>query len=259
MIDQDRDSDGNFVSEYETESFLEVLEKDDVPATTVEVAERVGCSRRTAYDRLRKLEKSGSVFSNKVGNSRKWSLGSTPPLEDRTLADYAAANLSRIPDKSAKGMVITIQQPHSRDILSGRKKIEFRRTAIRQENQPDIGFIYEPSPTQSIVGVFEVDSVERRPVAELIELGIEETPSTRDSLEEYFSGLDVGTAIHIKNAKPVDPPVPLHEEPTGSWRFNPPQSFYYVDPQEFINKFPQTKEESPPGESQLSGSSSSTS
>lgn len=259
MIYENRDLNGNFVSKYSTESFFEVLENNEVPVSTTEVAGKVGCSRRCAYDRLRELEKSGNVFSNKVGNSRKWSLGSTPPVEDRTLADYAAANLSRIPDTSAKGMVITIQQPHSRDILSGRKKIEFRRTAIRQENQPDIGFIYEPSPTQSIVGVFEVESVERRPVPELVEVGVDETPSTRDSLEEYFSGLDDGTAIHIKNAKPVDPPVPLHEEPTGSWRFNPPQSFYYVNPEEFINKFPQTKEESPPGESQLSGSSSTTS
>jgi len=258
MPRQKRDNSGNFDTQYEKTRFLSVLRDRQRPLKTTKVADIIGCSRRRAHERLTELEEEGKIFSNRAGNSREWSFGSPPEVENRTLADYAAANLSEIPNKNARGMVIAIQQPHSRDILNGEKKIEFRRGNIKQENRPEIGFIYEPSPTQAIVGVFEVESVDREPISELIEMGIEQTPSTRESLEEYFEGLDEGTAIHIKQAKPVSPPVPLNRK-DDTWRFNPPQSFYYVDPQEFIDTFPQTKEERPPGESQQSGSSPSTS
>lgn len=254
-----RDANGNFVAKYTEEKFVNILEKESTPAATTEIAEEVGCSRRRAHERLQELERKGEIYSNLSGNERVWSLGSPIRLEERTLADYAAANLSEIPKTNAKGMVIAIQKPHSRDIISGRKKIEFRRGSIKKINRPDIAFIYEPSPTQSIVGVFEIESVERLPVSELIELGVEETPSTRESLKEYFSGINEGTAIHIGQAKVVDPHVPLNYEQDSTWRYNPPQSFYYVDPEEFISKFPQTKEEKPPVESQQSGSSSRTS
>lgn len=259
MVDQERDSRGTFNTQYKEKSFLQVLNGSEIPLTTIEVAEKVGCSRRRAHTRLQELEREGKIYSNLAGNEREWSSGPSSKFEERTLADYAAANLSEIPESNAEAMVIAIQKPHSRDILSGRKNIEFRRGPISEDKCPDIAFIYEPSPTQAIVGVFEISSVERESVEELIEVGAAETPSSQEDLEEYFSGLTEGTAIHIGEVRRVYPPVPLSEGNTGEWRFNPPQSFYYVDPEEFLHNFPQKKEKRPSGESQHSGLSSNTS
>ncbi|WP_435147658.1 ASCH domain-containing protein [Halobaculum sp. P14] len=239
--------------------FIQALSESGAPLTTKQVANRVGCSRRRAFGKLSEFEESGRVYSNRKGNSREWSLGATPDLEDRTLADYAAANLSAIPDLDANGMVIAIQKPHSQDIMSGRKRIEFRRGSIKRENEPDIAFLYEPSPTQAIIGVFEIPKIERLPVPELVEMGVENTPSTKESLQEYFAGSEVGTAIHIARPRAVRPPVSLNYRDGNQWRFTPPQSFYYVDPEEFINKFPQVKDDNPPDASQESGLSSNTS
>nr|WP_246084444.1 HTH domain-containing protein [Salinadaptatus halalkaliphilus] len=43
-------------------------------AGTSEIAETVGCTRRTAYTRLQTLESEGQVTSRKVGNSLLWSV-----------------------------------------------------------------------------------------------------------------------------------------------------------------------------------------
>ena len=43
-------------------------------AGSSEVAEYVGCTQRTAYERLRELEERGHLDSRKVGNARLWTL-----------------------------------------------------------------------------------------------------------------------------------------------------------------------------------------
>jgi len=259
MVNQKRDSSGSFNTKYDRSEFINLLKNSSVPITTTEIANKIGCSRTRTFERLQSLEKEGEVYSNLSGNEREWSSGPSPQFENRTLTDYAAANLSEIPDSNSEGMVIAIQQPHSRDILSGRKNIEFRKGAIKESNCPDIAFIYEPSPTQAIVGVFEIDHIEKISVPELIEMGVAQTPSTRESLTNYFSGSEEGTAIHIGKAKYVDPSIPLHGPNDEGWRFTPPQSFYYVDPEEFIDTFSQKNEDRPSVESQQSGASSRTS
>jgi len=43
-------------------------------AGTSEVADKVGCTHRTAYTRLKSIEKRGDIQSRKVGNSLVWSV-----------------------------------------------------------------------------------------------------------------------------------------------------------------------------------------
>nr|WP_284011077.1 HTH domain-containing protein [Halomicroarcula sp. YJ-61-S] len=43
-------------------------------AGTSEIAEEVGCTRRTAYTRLQSLEADNRVSSRKVGNSLVWTV-----------------------------------------------------------------------------------------------------------------------------------------------------------------------------------------
>jgi len=65
------DDSGKIAQKYTDEDFLEAVKKYQ-PASTKEVAEAVGCSRRNADVRLRRLEESGSVRSKMVGNSLIW-------------------------------------------------------------------------------------------------------------------------------------------------------------------------------------------
>lgn len=58
---------------YTDEAFIDAVRARE-PAATSEVAEAVGCPRRTADYRLRRLEEAGAVASKMAGNSLIWSL-----------------------------------------------------------------------------------------------------------------------------------------------------------------------------------------
>lgn len=70
----ERDDDtGQFSDHYPDEEFLTVVREADLPTTT-EVAEAVGCDRRTAYVRLNELEECGTVSSRKIGRTLVWKI-----------------------------------------------------------------------------------------------------------------------------------------------------------------------------------------
>lgn len=72
MGDRDRDKEsGKFTEEYPTQEFLEALAERG-PSGTTEIADYVGCDRRTAYLKLKTLEEEGEIKSRKVGNSLLW-------------------------------------------------------------------------------------------------------------------------------------------------------------------------------------------
>lgn len=136
---------------------------------------------------------------------------------------------------SARGMVIAIRTPHSRAILDGEKEIEFRRTHLKTANPPEVGLIYEPAPTKSIIGTFHIEKVEHHSVDELWKLARRFTPSTKDGFYSYFEGKESGSAIHIDKASELNSPISLHSNESSEWAFTPPQNFYYVELNEFIN------------------------
>jgi len=64
---------GRFSDHYPDEEFLTAIHECDLPTTT-EVADGVGCNRRTAYVRLTELEDREDVTSRKVGTALVWAL-----------------------------------------------------------------------------------------------------------------------------------------------------------------------------------------
>jgi predicted transcriptional regulator len=72
MTNPERDPESGKLSEqYSDEDFLEAVAELE-PASTREIAEAVGCSRRNADVRLRKLEEANKIRKKKVGNSLTW-------------------------------------------------------------------------------------------------------------------------------------------------------------------------------------------
>ncbi|WP_205628356.1 HNH endonuclease [Haloprofundus marisrubri] len=59
---------------FEDEKFLTAIRELGGSAGTSEIAENVGCDRRTAYVRLKDLEEDERVGSRKIGNSLLWSV-----------------------------------------------------------------------------------------------------------------------------------------------------------------------------------------
>jgi predicted transcriptional regulator len=72
MVNTERDPEsGKLAEQYSDDDFLDAVEA-NTPASTSEVAEAVGCSRRNAEVRLKRLEEAGEVRSKMVGNSLSW-------------------------------------------------------------------------------------------------------------------------------------------------------------------------------------------
>jgi predicted transcriptional regulator len=71
--DRDEES-GKYTTSYRDSVFLDAIQNYEGLAGTAEIAKEVGCTRRTAYTRLKSLEEEGRVDSRKVGNSLVWSI-----------------------------------------------------------------------------------------------------------------------------------------------------------------------------------------
>ncbi|PSP55378.1 transcriptional regulator [Halobacteriales archaeon QS_1_67_19] len=70
MSTEDREPAQN--EQYPDSDFLEAIEAGN--KGTNDIADAVGCERRTADYRLRKLEETGKVTGEKIGRSLVWSI-----------------------------------------------------------------------------------------------------------------------------------------------------------------------------------------
>lgn len=64
---------GKIAEKYTDKDFIKAVEEFE-PASTTEVAEAVGCSRRNADIRLKRLKSEDRIDSKMVGNSLVWLL-----------------------------------------------------------------------------------------------------------------------------------------------------------------------------------------
>lgn len=70
-----RDSEsGKYEQGFTPDAALEALRELRGAATTSEIADEVGCVRRTAYNKLVELEESGTITSRNSGRTRLWLL-----------------------------------------------------------------------------------------------------------------------------------------------------------------------------------------
>ena len=72
---RDRDDEtGQFSTTYTPEKALAAIEEYDGAASTAEVEETLGCSRRLALDLLHELEDEGRVSAREISNTYLWSI-----------------------------------------------------------------------------------------------------------------------------------------------------------------------------------------
>lgn len=125
--------------------------------------------------------------------------------------------------------LISIRPCFVEKILSGEKKLEFRRSWAAQ--QVDVLVIYSSAPTQRIVAAVNVVGVTEGSPTALWELSKEKGGGvTRQLIYDYFEGKKTGFAIEIADVlefeRPVDPKKVFKD-------FLPPQSFRYLDAKDY--------------------------
>lgn len=127
--------------------------------------------------------------------------------------------------KLPRAALISIRPCFVEKILSGEKKLEFRRSWAVE--QVDVLVIYSSSPIQKIVATARVVDVTEGSPSALWELAkIRNGGVTRQLIRDYFSGKKTGFAIGISDVMEFEQPV----DPKKVFKdFRPPQSFRYLD------------------------------
>ena len=128
---------------------------------------------------------------------------------------------------SERAVLLGIRPQFAEDILSGKKLWEYRRVPPKLTAET-ILVLYASGDVQSIVGDCTITEILQRPINELMDQTIGETTSTREKLQEYFSGLEIGSAIRVENPNRYVTPISLDEIRGKVHNFVPPQNFYYL-------------------------------
>lgn len=127
--------------------------------------------------------------------------------------------------KPPKAALISIQPRFVEKILSGEKRLEFRRSwAVAPV---DILVIYSSSPVQRIVATANVVGLTEGSPTALWELAkVKRGGVPRQLIYDYFDGKKTGFAIEIAEVLELEHPV----DPKKLFKnFMPPQSFRYLD------------------------------
>ena len=119
--------------------------------------------------------------------------------------------------------ILSIRPEYVELILSGHKRVEFRRTGFSRSVSHVV--VYSTSPESRLVGYFEVEEVIRGTPESLWHDHHRYSGISRERLFNYFGGLDRVTAITIGLFHRFRRTVTLEELGVTA----PPRSFRYLD------------------------------
>ncbi len=123
-------------------------------------------------------------------------------------------------------VLLSIKPEFVNEIMSGRKKFEYRKKVFKRKDITTI-VVYATKPLGKVVGEFEVDEI----IEDTLDILWQETKRysgiSKKFFDEYFKDRDSGFAIKIKSFTAYDKPIELSE-------YDPnlkvaPQSFCYVE------------------------------
>jgi len=125
----------------------------------------------------------------------------------------------------APGRVVflPIRPRFARSIMSGRKKVEFRRKSFR--TQPSHIVVYASSPVQRVLGYFEVEYVDEDTPEALWERYGDDGALEREEFSAYYLTADRGVAIRIGEVQALPAPITVTELAES---LTVPQSFSYL-------------------------------
>lgn len=121
-------------------------------------------------------------------------------------------------------VLLSIKPKYAELIFDGTKKYEFRRTMFKNKQIKTV-VVYASSPTQKVIGEFEIESIINTDLDELWESTRLSAGIEKENFYQYFANKESGFAIQIKSVKRYDNPLCLKD----AFNLNPPQSFLYLN------------------------------
>lgn len=135
-----------------------------------------------------------------------------------------------------KALFISVKPEFVEKIFNGQKAIELRKSVPGVENG-DMVIIYSSSPIMAIIGTATIKEIISTTPTKMwsehsTKLGID-----KKRYLEYYNGKQVAVGIVLKGKEKLENPISLKEFRKKFSRFQPPQTFRYIDQQYFEKNF----------------------
>ena len=124
-------------------------------------------------------------------------------------------------------VLISLEAHHAENILSGVKRVEFRRRSMNIE-PGSVVWMYVKVPVGAIVGCATVKGVHHLPPAALWKRFSKVSGLTKTDLFEYLAGSTQTIAIELVDAMRLADPIQLDALRDLVDGFHPPQFFSYL-------------------------------
>lgn len=136
-------------------------------------------------------------------------------------------------DAARRTVLMPIHPEYAEAILSGHKRVEFRKVALLATVEKIL--IYATAPVSKLVGHCSVMSIESSAPHELWRRYGRVGQIAKAEFERYYSGRSKGVAIRLHSPARFSKPLPLAEL---SPALRPPQGYHYLslDPRSLENQ-----------------------
>lgn len=119
-------------------------------------------------------------------------------------------------------ILFSIKPEYVKDILSGRKKYEYRK--IKPKNRVDAIIIYSSAPVMKIVAEVEVEEIIEGNTDEIWEKTKNGSGTNKKLYDEYFKNKNIAVAYKLGKIKVYETPKKLTELGLN----HAPQSYVYL-------------------------------
>lgn len=130
-----------------------------------------------------------------------------------------------------KAVVLSVKPQYASRIVSGEKKVEFRKKIFKSSVKQV--FVYSSYPEKKIIGFFDIEKVDSGTPSELWRKYCEVSGVCAEDFLSYFDEVTQAYAICIRAFHKYDIPISPASICEG---FKAPQSFCYLNNIEMINK-----------------------
>lgn len=125
-------------------------------------------------------------------------------------------------------VVLSLKPRFAEAILARVKTVELRRTEPKIV-VPTRALLYAASPVRALLGTCIITSVQPLDLLALWQKHGSGSGLLYHEFQEYFEGVDVGTALMLTQPRAFSRPISLQDLRAKPKGFRPPQSFAYVD------------------------------
>jgi predicted transcriptional regulator len=125
-------------------------------------------------------------------------------------------------------IVLSLKPRFAEAILAGVKTVELRRTEPKIV-VPTRALLYASTPVRALLGTCIIDSIQSADLASLWHDFGSRSDLGHHEFEQYFEGVDSGTALTLTMPHAFSREIPLADLRARPSGFCPPQSFAYVD------------------------------